>query len=230
LALSGLYWQRIRWAVLVLFIGFAVYSLRLVLSGATSCGCFGSITFSPWWTFLIDTSIVLGLLLSVRERSRSPTSTEVRFTPKKHWLLSGTFCVIPFIIFSISLFFSQDRTSASFLSKLGNLTILEPENWIGQELPIASFIDLDLSHGRWTVLLHRHDCPQCQQELPKYEQLAYDEQVALVEVPPFPEIAPISEGAAVYVRLANDREWFVETPMEIILEDGIVISATNHHD
>jgi hypothetical protein len=26
------------------------------------------------------------------------------------------------------------------------------------------------------------------------------------------------------------REWFVQTPVEIILEDGIVVAASNHHE
>lgn len=230
LVLSGLCWQRVRWVVLVLFVGFAAYSLLLAISGATSCGCFGPVKVSPWWTFFLDTAIVLGLLLSVRNRIQNTAPAEARFAVKNQLLAGGALFLIPLVALSPSVLASHSRTTAGLLTEVGNLTILEPEEWIGQAFPIAPYIDVDLSHGRWTVLLHRHDCPQCQQELPKYEQLAYEEQVALVEVPPFGELVHNSSGAAVSGRLTGEREWFVQTPVEIILENGIVIAASNHHE
>jgi hypothetical protein len=230
LVLSGLYWQRLRWIVLVLFICLAAYSLLLAILGAASCGCFGPVKVSPWLTFLLDTAIVLGLLLSVRNRIQNTARTEVRFSTKNQLLAGGALFLVPVIALSTSVLVSHGRTSADSIIQVGGLTILEPDNWIGQKLPIASFIDIDLTHGRWTVLLHRHDCPQCQQELPKYEQLAYEKQVALVEVPPFGDISHNVSGVAAYGRLADEREWFVQTPVEIILEDGIVVAASNHHE
>ena len=67
--------------------------------------------------------------------------------------------------------------------------VLEPENWVGQRLPIADSLDIDLSAGNWTVLLHRHDCPVCREQVPRYEMRATaGEQIAIVEVPPYGEI------------------------------------------
>jgi hypothetical protein len=230
LVLIGIYWQQLRWVVVVLFIGFAAHSVFIAISGATSCGCFGPVKISPWWTFLLDTGIVFGLLFSIRSKSQNTANIEVSFPTKNRLLVAGSLLLVPVVTLSASVFVSHGRTSEDSLSQVGNLTILEPDNWIGQELPITSFIDVDLSHGRWTVLLHRHDCPQCQQELSRYEHLASLEQVALVEVPPFGDIVHNSSGVAVYARLTSEREWFVQTPVELILEDGIVVAASNPHE
>lgn len=70
--LSGLYWSKLRWLLLILFAGFAGYSLYLALNGAASCGCFGPLRVEPWWTFLLDVAIVCGLAISpLRERVKS---------------------------------------------------------------------------------------------------------------------------------------------------------------
>lgn len=230
LVLSGLYWQQLRWIMLVFFISFAGYSLFLAITGAMSCGCFGPVEVPPWWTFFIDTAIVLGLFFFKRSKYQNAASIEAKSPTKNRLLAGGTLFLVSVVALSASVFVSHGRTPESSLFEVGNLTILEPENWIGKELPIAHFIDVDLSHGRWTVLLHRHDCPQCQQVLPRYEKLASLEQVAVLEVPPFGDIVHNSSGAAVYGYLATEREWFVQTPVEIILENGIVIAASNHHE
>src|SRR5688500_6399704 len=60
-ALSGSYWRQIRALALVMFVGFAGYSLYLALSGASSCGCFGPVAVHPWWTFSLDVAVVFGL-------------------------------------------------------------------------------------------------------------------------------------------------------------------------
>lgn len=228
LVLSGLYWQRLRWVILVMFIGFAAYSLLLATSGAASCGCFGPVKVSPWWTFLIDIAVVLGLLL-VRTRLQNTADSGVLFPTKNRLLVTGLLFLVPVIFLFANVLARHNHTSVDSLTQVGNLTILEPESWIGQKLPIASFINLDLSHGHWTVLLHRHDCPQCQEQIPKYKQLACREQVALVEVPPFGDTVQ-NVGEAMYARLTNERQWFVQTPIEIVLEDGIVMAASKHHE
>jgi hypothetical protein len=228
--LSGLYWRRLWWVVLALFVGFASYSLYLAIGGVTSCGCFGPVTVSPWWTFLLDIAIVFGLLWEV---SGSPkvSGEELAHGPSASRLaIAGLVFVFSVVGFIAALQPTHSQAESGLIAEVGGVIILEPGDWVGHKLPIADYIDADLSHGRWTVLLHRHDCPQCQQELPKYEQLSTVEQVALVEVPPFSKIVHNSGGAAAYGRLSDEREWFVQTPVEIILEDGIVVAASNHHE
>jgi hypothetical protein len=120
---------------------------------------------------------------------------------------------------------SRTATAEGVLTTDTGLVILEPEKWLGQKLPIAGFIDLDLSHGEWTVVFHRHDCPTCHEVLPSYVELSsMGHKVALIEVPPFGNLNP-SESGCVHGQLTADREWFVQTPVEIQLRDGIVTAV-----
>jgi hypothetical protein len=59
--LSGL---AMRWAWLLAQVGFillAGVSLYLALAGKPSCGCFGKLTISPWYTFGLDVAAVAAL-------------------------------------------------------------------------------------------------------------------------------------------------------------------------
>ena len=46
--------------------------------------------------------------------------------------------------------------------------VLEPETWIGKELPILEYIDIadQLKKGTWLILFYHHDCPDCRKEYP----------------------------------------------------------------
>jgi thiol-disulfide isomerase/thioredoxin len=71
--------------------------------------------------------------------------------------------------------------------------VLEPETWVGKELPIIDHIDIgeQLKIGNWLIMLYHHDCPDCIATIPKIEQMAKDLQdneevlkFALIEIPP----------------------------------------------
>jgi hypothetical protein len=235
LVLSGLYWRILRWFVLLLFMAFAGYSLYLALSGAISCGCFGPLHVNPWWTFGLDCAVVLGLGASAffqrRSRGNDIESSDVPKFQRRRRAVAAVMGIV--VIFTALLFrYAGQRTAIAggLLTSVGDLVILEPEQWIGQQLPISKSIDLDLSNGEWIVLLHRHDCPDCQKTLPRYEKMAMHligQQVAIVEVPPYGN--PASEtSTCCHGRLADDHEWFVQTPVELRLENGIVKSVKTH--
>jgi hypothetical protein len=230
LVLSGFYWCTLRWFALLLFTTFAGYSIYLALTGAASCGCFGALHVNPWWTFTLDSLIVLGLLTSAsvarrsvdKKRESSEAWLFMRFPPYRHAvaILMGVAVITTVLLFR----YQRQRTvlAKGLLTSVGDLVILEPQKWIGQKLPIAQSLDIDLSKGEWVVLLHRHDCPVCQKAIPQYEQFALaGTTVALIEVPPFGDPAH-RESACHYGRLKDGDEWFVQTPVEIRLQDGIV--------
>jgi hypothetical protein len=239
IVLSGRYWHTLRWFVIVLFAAFAGYSLYLALSGAASCGCFGPIRIHPWWTFGLDLFVILGMLGSLLSTPNAATneSGAIPAPLMKHWPSRDPVLAVvaSIIVLCTALFFHYggQRTAiagglASLRTSVGDLLILEPEQWIGQKLPIADSIDVDLSQGEWVVLLHRHDCPVCQEQVPKYEQrAARGERVALVEVPPYGDFERQSNGC-LYARLRETREWFVQTPVEIRLIDGVVTAVETH--
>ena len=235
LILSGLYWRTLRPFALLLFTGFAGYSLYLALNGAASCGCFGPVHVNPWWTFGLDCAVVLGSLVStVVDRRSSVNSNEsgevwiFKNIPGRH----AVAVVMGIAVVVIALLFryagQQTALANGLITTAGNLVILEPEKWVGQKLPIAESVDIDLSAGEWIVLLHRHDCPACQEQVPQYEQRASaGERIALIEVPPYEDLA-LHENAAKYGRLKEDHEWFVQTPVEIQLQGGNVIAVKTH--
>jgi hypothetical protein len=112
--------------------------------------------------------------------------------------------------------------------------ILEPEAWGGNYFPLSGHISppIDLSSGAWVVLLYHHDCSECQDALPMYEELAATQssagnplRILLLEIPPYGRQV-IAAGASIHARLSNDREWFVEAPVEIQIAGGKVVSAS----
>ena len=112
---------------------------------------------------------------------------------------------------------------------VGELTVLEPENWTGKEFPLLEYIDLDVSQGNWVLLLHRHNCPKCQEVVPRYQSLAklgILDNVALVEVPPHDSTLEYQESPCLNALLSNRRNWYIQTPIEIQLSNGIVKNAS----
>lgn len=223
--LTGPDWRVLRIPIASMFFGFAGYSLYLALQGADSCGCFGPIKVNPWWTFLLDLSVLIGLLIDWRINKNSdpsPGGYPLKFRLTSVALTIALFCVI--LVW-------QSRpaigTAHSLLQVVGDTTILEPKNWVGKPFPLIDDIDLDLRQGNWIVVLHRHDCADCQKALPNYERLAHkqsDSRVVLVEVPPFAKKQ--EERECPVARLADNRQWFVQTPVEIRLEKGLVMAAS----
>lgn len=221
--------QLVHKLLIALFSGFAFYATYLALIGAESCGCFGPVKVHPGWTIALDV-FVLWLLLF-----KWPSSTDlVRPSILKYWHRWTTAFVMMLIPATALLIMRQPTVVASGgnLASAGGLVILEPELWIGRALPILDEIDVghELARGDWVLLLYHHDCPQCQEALPRYlslaEQMEVEHQrrrIAVVETPPFAaEGLQTSSTAALKGRLSDHREWFVQTPVEITLKDGNV--------
>ncbi|HVC98429.1 MAG TPA: hypothetical protein VND64_32480 [Pirellulales bacterium] len=86
---------------------------------------------------------------------------------------------------------------------------------------------------RWLAVLYHHDCPKCLEALAAYEadvspRTFSDGPIILIEVPPFAPVSP--EAAAVRSRFAHGRlseqmTWLVQTPLEVQLSQGVVVSV-----
>jgi hypothetical protein len=222
-------------AALCLFLAFAAFSLYRAAAGFESCGCFGIVKVNPWATFALDAAIISMLLRSLPLLSHHRQQT---LAASPHRALMSLGCYIP--LGGIALLW-MTSTGAAVMDgagiSLGNdrLVILEPSEWPGMPFPLAEHLSpaVNVMHGEWIVLMYHHDCPECQEALPKYEELAVDgsmsrrgERVLLLELPPFGERRPQSAGSVVHARLSNEREWFVQAPVEICLKNGQVINAS----
>lgn len=225
-AILRLYWRQLRLLAMLLFASFACYSLLLVFQGAVSCGCFGQLKVNPWWTLLLDIAIFAGLALEFFAKKTDETS---RDKPKTiHAIGTG---IISFALALGLMWHAAPRQASSqneFLT-IGNLIILEPETWAGKKFPLLEYVDVDVSQGKWVLLLHRHDCSKCLEAVPKYDKLAslsLRYQVAIIEVPPHDASHETNASHCHVGQLSDAREWFVETPVEIDLENGVVMKAS----
>lgn len=250
LALYGVYWKQLRMVAMTLFTMFAGYSLYLALQGAESCGCFGSVKVNPWWTLGLDVVVVAGLVVEWWWEKPVEFSPSPKLSPgcggEGLWKLFGVGVVSVALCLMLVWHTKPVVHADGLLQTVSGLTILEPEEWNGRPFPLKESIDADLSQGEWLVVLHRHDCHDCQKAMPLYEELAASgagKRVALVEVPPFGEedsspqylsklVSPVparreGEGLNLVVgRLTPGREWFVQTPVEIRIKDGVVVAAS----
>jgi hypothetical protein len=174
--LSGIVQRRALTAALVTFGLFSIYSLGLLLAGASSCGCFGRWELHPAWTLSLDLTAISALLWLLRppvpglvDGTTESTHSHLA-SPAWTLRLRGLLCLVAWLSLSV-LFLSVvlgrkgmalDQPGMTDLGR--GVLLLEPEKWEGHPLPILESLDIrqDLDHGEWTVVLLRQSCPHCQ--------------------------------------------------------------------
>lgn len=226
------FWPRIAWAVaIVTFAGFAGVSLHRGLSGETECGCFGRVEVNPWYMFLIDCCALVALL-----RWRPNAGLLPGLNP--NWQTGLAFCGNAACIGILAAWWMTSyvpTTLGSTGEVVGQdeLVVLAPEEWVGKKLPLQQHIDVSaqLASGKWRLVLYHHDCAKCREVIPLYEQLAAarhgpeDPRIVLIAVPPYAEPGAelVSVGSSYLTgRLSDSHKWFVHTPTELMLDNGIV--------
>jgi thiol-disulfide isomerase/thioredoxin len=237
--LSDLALQWGRRIALGTFLGFGCYAFFLGISGASSCGCFGKVHVNPWWTFGLDAALVIVLFVWKPRRVGDDfkhASRYVYFTARVFLVIAALFAFvgIPALSFAVR----SPGSALSIESALANsrFVLLEPESWIGKPFPLTSFIDISeregLSRGSWIVVFYRHDCPKCQQALPRYERLAEqlvsakeDTHIALIEIPPYGPVGLSDNQLCCPGRLNDSKEWIITTPAEVRVMNGQVVAA-----
>ena len=214
-----------------LFVAFALFSLYRSVAGYESCGCFGQFVVNPWWTFIFDVGIAVGL--SVIPLNVSQTSSDF-WVPRTCAFGVGYACVV---MITLSPFYWSHPSAieAPGVSIKSGLVILKPEEWVGNTFPLCDFLSskVDVETGEWNVLIYRHDCLECQKTLKRYERFAKQlttstnqRRVLLIESPPFSNRAETADTAAFYVRLVNKHTWLVQTPAEIEVRNGLVTNVS----
>tara|TARA_R110002167_G_scaffold101723_3_gene264689 strand:+ start:5025 stop:5918 length:894 start_codon:yes stop_codon:yes gene_type:complete len=223
--LSGV-WLRQTWkATFALFGLFAGISLYKGLAGFESCGCFGRFEVDPWWTFTMDV-VVLTVLLRWKshwEKFIPAANCRLRIVAVFFVLIGGT------AGYFMASYTPTVMNEKGVIVGDGSFVVLQPEKWVGQPLPIGSAIDVfeQLKHDQCILLLYHHDCSKCQEVLPLYEEIAAKKlsnisTIALIEVPPYGKLHRHLTNSLLHGRLSDEKDWFVKTPTEIVLEDGIV--------
>jgi hypothetical protein len=204
-------WRAVtRVAALVLFSAFAAYSLRAVLNGRATCGCFGDAPVSPLAMLAFDLVAITMLVCTLRWTNRRVCA---------RW--GGHLYRV-----SVGASILAAGAAGYFASPIGaardweELIVFDPAEWIGRPLPFVGEIDIgdELSRGTWTVLFYRRGCPLCEAVLACYERGQAggvpDHRVALVELPPQearPAVGASQEAATGLRRgrLDPKSRWFV---------------------
>jgi hypothetical protein len=228
--------RRASWLAAVLcFLAFGAFTLHKALAGETSCGCFGRIEINPWHTFAFDLAALLALSIFRPDLGRSiPTShARLRFATTAALALTAGIPAGLAAAWYMPARLSPDGQIAGDK----RVVLLEPEQWVGARCPILKHVDIGdrLAKGTWTVVLYHHDCPHCQERVPKFEREVReraarlgDARTAMVELAPYapagksllPPDTPCVRG-----RVSDARDWFVETPTLLVLVDGAVVDA-----
>jgi hypothetical protein len=239
--LSGLFRKAAWLASLSCFSLFSMITFYKAVTGAASCGCFGSVHVNPWITLLaIDLPAVIAL--SIFRPCCHPQRSAAE--SKNLWVsLRDFFNPLPSaprfaLTACLGLGILGVTTPILALNEPARITssyeVLEPETWVGKELPILEHIDIaeTLKKGTWLVLFYHYDCPGCGEAIPMYERMARDLagnedflRIAFVAVPPYGQ-GPVNESCPCTLgRLAETKEWFVTTPVVALLTDAMIKAA-----
>jgi len=228
------------WSVsLGTFAIFACVAAYRAAGGAESCGCFGPVHVNPWYTASFDVSAAVVLLACYR----AAKTQQPRRLPTWRW---ATFVAVCLMAVGPGTWFmtrhARGKPGDDGLPVANGVTILEPQTWIGRPFPLDRYIDIggELANGRCVVVLYRSDCDHCRRAIPRYEAVAASwkdragvPMVALIEMSPY---APPGRGLigansrAMVGKLSDSREWFAQTPVAILLEDGKVVRAVEGED
>ncbi len=227
--LSGLFKKAAWLAVISCFSLFSFITLYKGLTGAASCGCFGSIHVNPWITLAcIDLPAVAALAI-FRPKNLDFRRPLAFFTPRPGVIRFAAVLLLGLNAACVSTVILVLNEPALVTSRY---EVLEPTEWPGKQLPILDHIDIKdkLSEDNWLILLYHHDCYDCVEVIAKVEHM-YRElddnddclQLAIVAVRLF-DTAPLKTNCCPG-QLAETKEWFVTTPAIALLENGKVQSV-----
>jgi hypothetical protein len=222
---------------LLCFSVFSAITLYKGITGAESCGCFGSIHVNPWITlFAIDLPAVIALavfrpVLSFQRKAESIKALIHEFiTPLPSMPQFAVTACLTLIALGVTTPVLAFNKPAGITS---SYEVLEPETWVGRKLPILEHIDIaeSLKKGNWLVLLYHHDCPDCVASIEDCLDLVYNFKVkrkqtifriAFISIPPHGDIPVGSSLACILGKIRPNKKWLVATPIVALVVDGNV--------
>jgi thiol-disulfide isomerase/thioredoxin len=226
--LSGLF-RKASWLIgLCAFFGFIFVTLQKGIVGAASCGCFGTVHVNPWITLTcIDIPLFLAFAIfrPKGEKLLPPPWPNLRYFLA---IAIPTFIILPTIEYV--LITNKPPMSTS------TYEVLNAKNWIpNQSWPLLQYIDIGdrLKTGDWIVFMYHNDCPDCRMAVPKYEKFYGDLKgnnvdMAFIEMQPYEQgdkqLVP-KDSKVPWGQLSSVKTWYVETPVVVVLRDGLVLKA-----
>jgi hypothetical protein len=212
--------SRLRHAIAIIwFCLLAIVATIESIHAIPSCGCFGSVRILPALTATFDVSAVVALWLT-RSVGTRQTCSSGRIRLSIGILLAVSASAALWIAF----YFGRPAAVPG-----DHLVILDPGSWLNQEFPLFDEINgsAPLQSGQWRMIFYHYDCPDCVDAIDLYRAKPANGGVrtAFVAVPPLPPPGadPVPDAPGyLHLQLSPDHEWFVTTPLVIVLKDGIV--------
>lgn len=231
LLLAGLFPQLSWWLSVIFFIATMGFGLDRALAGAESCGCFGTVRISPWYTAAFDFAAWLALLI-FRPNNQTITGERTRVA-----------IFVALLVVSMSAFggFAFQKITSAKSQEGSELAVLPPDQWTGQQFPLLGYVDVGsrLKEGEWVVMFYHHRCARCQDSLARLLGMAHQyaghfgaKRVALIEVPPFAEGQTAASQPTSWLsgRLDGQRKWHGLSPRFLQLRNGVVEVSTDSLD
>ena len=234
-----------RWIGVAMLTAFVPVLIGDLLLGASSCGCFGAVKVSPWITLVMDVTFLLGLLVLGR---REPRLALTRDLPTSKVLTAGIWS-----LFSVVVAFGPSAPTAnvdggsdggSAVTGSGGAAALpadgyympQYQDWIGRpfhELDVASWasnLPDDLVFGTQYIIFYRKDCEHCHELMALYFSGSLEHPTTAIAVPerdgfPTENLQPFDCPECRLAELPAGIDWFLQTPVLVLLADGVVECA-----
>ena len=234
IAVPALLRPRLVWPfVAALLAVFCSILVPLALSGAASCGCFGSkVTIPPWGMFVLDGTLLL-VLLATKPWRAAPARRPL-------WLPIATALVAAWILPFMTAPSAQAPSPAG--GELGarewpRFVEWHPMEWVGQPLResgLAAFLDVDLYPQDATWVLYSPTCEHCAAYLRRVaSEYELDPKLyVLVQLPGDPDAAPEVDlkPPGEEAPLPTQTAYVITPPWVLEVVGGLVQSALHPDD
>jgi hypothetical protein len=222
------------WAmVLSTFAMFPLIGLWASHHGAHTCGCFGGIKITVKTEVGINILMVVALMFCRPHKIRSARKS----------MAIGALIPLTGGIATILLMHNSEPVTIENIipaDDSNQIVLLEPAKWRNKSFPLFNFLDDPgpLKRGNWRILFVHDDCPVCLGRIPAFQaesvgsaENGAGQKAAVVVVPPvhtvdFPN-APYKKPYLI-LRLSDKKDWFMETPCEVWMVDGLVVNVNDH--
>lgn len=214
----------------VVFSVFTAVAASQVYSAATSCGCFGDVTVTPWLMCVCDALIALmaGCLVWMQ---RAPSAPQESVATEGHPVMTlsvscAQICALVLATAGVVLVVHTTSSEAA-----GSTVIMAHQEWVGRQWPHLEAIDASVAarvqEGRWVMLVARPGCSTCERVLPEVLQIADNkglQNLVVIDLPASHGATPLlPDSRAVHSELKNDRRWIARTPLLIVLDAALVL-------
>jgi len=228
-----------RWTGIVMLASFLPVLIGDLALGASSCGCFGAVSMSPWVTLVTDVTFLLVLVVCGRDEPRLKLTSSLS---TGRVVLAGVWALV-----SVALAFglraqvqpssasgadpSDDRVVAALPAD--GYYLPDYQKWQGQlftELDVASWViglPDDIASGSQYVLFYRKDCEHCHHLMELYFSDSLPAPTTAIAVPehagfPTENVQPFPCLECRTAELPAGVDWFLQTPVLVRLFDGRV--------